>query len=361
LLAGDLFRGRLRFPFGALCLLSIGTIVLSLVANSERVILSKGPVGAAAEIPKNLVVWLHFYLLVNLMRTRRQFLLALRAWLLAAVIDSLLGIGGSLAYQFAGIETSFSLMFRAQGTLADANLFAAHLVVSFLLAVLYCRLTGKYHFWFIPATLIFAAGIFLSASRGSTMTFCICVALLCLLNSSWQVKVGFVACLGVLGLLLSLAPMGGAETSNPIFSRLGTTTVSLDDQGAADRKRLWDSAWQEFSDSPVFGVGRGNFVPLDEPDITKTGQIHNTYLGLLCEIGVPGFLAMITFFLRYPIRLAGWPVHHPALRIPTRVVLLSFLAIALCGITICIENYRGLWVLIALAEGYERLYLRVIV
>ncbi|MFZ0594502.1 MAG: O-antigen ligase family protein [Bryobacteraceae bacterium] len=361
LLAGDLFAGRLRFPFGALCLLSLATIILSLVVNTEHVLVSKGPLGAAAEIPKNLIVWLHFYVLANLVRTRHQFLLVLKSWLIAAVIDALLGIGGSLAYQFAGIESSFSMMFRAQGTLADANLFAAHLVVSFLLAVLYCRLTGKYHLWFIPVSLIFAAGIFFSASRGSTMTFGICLVLLCLVNCSWPVRLAALACLGVLGLLISLAPIEGTGTSNPFFSRLSTTTVSLDDEGAADRKRLWDSAWQEFAESPIFGVGRGNFRPLDEPDITKTGQIHNTYLGLLCEIGVLGFLVLITFLVCYPLRLARWPARIPALRIPTRILLLSFLAVGLCGLTICIENYRGLWVLIATAEAYDRLYLRAIV
>lgn len=361
LLASGLFHQRLRFPFGSLCLLAVAAITLSLVANSQNVLLSKGPLGAVAEIFKNLLVWLHFFLLVNLVKTRSHFLLLLRIWLVAAVLDALLGIGGSLAYQFAGIENSFSMMFRAQGTLADANLFAAHLVVSFFIGVLYWRLSGKHHVWLAPALLIFVAGIFLSASRGSTLAFCLCLTLLCLISFSWPAKMGLLACLGLLGALISLAPIGATGTSNPFLTRLGTTTVSLDDEGAADRKTLWDSAWQEFSESPVFGVGRGNFRPLDEPDVRKVGQIHNTYLGLLCEIGVLGFSVLIVFFTRYPLRLLKWPVRHPALRTPTRILVVSFLAVGLCGLTICIENYRGLWVLIATAEAYERLYLRAIV
>jgi O-antigen ligase len=325
------------------------------------VILSKGPLGAAAEVPKNLMLWLHFYVLVNLVRTRRQFLLVLKSWLIASLINALLGIAGSLAYQMAGIQTTFSMMFRAQGTLADANLFAAHLVVSFLIAVLYCRLTGKYHFWFVPVSLIFAAGIILSASRGSTMAFCICLALLCLISCSLSTKLAALACVGVVAVLISVAPMEGFGTANPFFSRLGTTTVSLDDEGASDRKYLWNNAWQRFSESPIFGVGRGNFRPLDEPDVTKTGQIHNTYLGLLCEIGLAGFLVLISFLLCYPVRLARWSSRIPELRIPTRILVLAFLAVGLCGVTICIENYRGLWVLIATAEAYDRLYLRATV
>jgi O-antigen ligase len=360
-LTGQLLAGRLRFPFAALCLLTIAAIVLSLIANSEDVILSKGPPGAIAEIPKNLVVWLHFYLILNLVRTRRHFLLVLESWLTAAVIVAVLGIGGSLVYQIAGIETNFSMMFRAQGTLADANLFAAHLVVSFLLAILYCRLTRKHHFWLVPVSLVFAAGIILSASRGSAMTFAICLGLLLLVSSSGWIRLGVIGCFGVLMALISLAPLDVAGTSNPFFSRLSTATVSLEDEAAADRKRLWDSAWQEFSESPLFGVGRGNFKPLDEPDVTRTGQIHNTYLGLLCEIGIPGFLVLITFFVSYPVRLAAWPVRDSALRMPTRILLLSFVAVGLCGMTICIENYRGLWVLAATADAYERLYLKAII
>jgi O-antigen ligase len=327
LLAGNLFNERLRLPFAPLCLLSIATITLSLVANSQHVLLSKGPLGSLAEIPKNLVVWLHFFVLVNLVKTRGHFLLLLRSWLLAAVIDALLGIGGSLAYQFMGIETSFAMMFRAQGTLADANLFAAHLVVSFFIGLLYCRLIGKYPLWIAPVLLTFAAGIFLSASRGSTLAFCVCLGLLCFVSFSWPAKIGMLTCVGLLAGLLTLALIGEAGTSNPFLARLGTTTVSLENEGAADRKRLWDSAWKEFSDSPLFGVGRGNFRPLDEPDLTRVGQIHNTYLGLLCEIGVLGFAVLITFFTRYPLRLIKSPVRVPALRIPTRILIVSFLAV----------------------------------
>lgn len=356
-LLSDLFAGRLRFPFAAFCLLGVATIVLSLIANTDQVVLSKGPVGAAAEVPKNLALWLHFYVLVNLIETRRHLLLALRTWLIAAGVEALLGIGGSIAYQFSGRESSFSLAFRAQGTLADANLFAAHLVVSFLLAVFYCRLSGRYYLWFIPLSLLLVAGIICSASRGSTMALCICIAFLCLSKPSWQVKVGVIGLLAVLALLISLAPLP-ASTSNPFLDRLSTATVSLDNQGAADRKRLWDSAWQEFTESPVFGVGRGNFRPLDEIDVTKVGQIHNTYLGLLCEIGLLGFTTLIAFFLCYPIRLAAGSGGDPSLKICTRVLLLSFLAIGLCGVTICIENYRGLWMLLATADAYERLYFK---
>ena len=159
------------------------------------------------------------------------------------------------------------------------------------------------------------------------MTFCICLRAsfsgqLFLAYESWPP----LGCFGVLALLISLAPIEGAGTSNPFLSRLGTTTVSLDDEGAADRKGLWSSAWREFSESPIFGVGRGNFRPLDEPDVTKTGQIHNTYLGLLCEIGVSGFPMFITFFTCYPLKLARWAYKRiPELRVPTRILVLSII------------------------------------
>jgi O-antigen ligase len=177
-------------------------------------------------------------------------------------------------------------------------------------------------------------------------------------RGSWPVKLGVVTCLAMLAVLISIVRVDIPELFDPFLGRLGTTTVSLDDDAAADRKWLWDSAWEEFLESPVVGVGRGNFRLLDESDVTKTGQIHNTYLGILCEIGISGFLVLTAFLLYYPLKLTRWRTGNPAMRAPTNLLLLSFLGTGLCGLTICIENYRGLWVLIAMAEAYERLYLR---
>jgi O-antigen ligase len=356
LLARDFLAGRLRFPHASLCFLSVAAIAISLLLNISQVLTAKSPLVAFAEIPKVLILWIHFYVLVNLIRTRAQLVVALKAWIFAAVITALLGIGGALAYQIAGIESSFSLMYRAEGTLADCNLFAAHLGLSFLLSILYCRLTDKRPIWFFPVLIIFAAGIFFSASRGSTLAFCICLGIFFLGKSSWPVKLVGISSFALLLGLITIAPINMPAVFGPFLDRLRTTTISLDDDAAADRKVLWDSAAANFLESPLFGIGRGNFRPYDF-ETTRVRQTHNTYLGLLCETGVSGFAVLMTFFVLYVLKLARWRTRNPALRAQIHVLLISFLLVGLSGLTISIEDYRGVWVLIAIAEAYYRLYL----
>lgn len=359
LLARDLAAGRLRLPQAMLCCLCITSLVLSLLVNSNTLVSDKGPLTALVEIPKSVILWLHFYILVNLIQTRQQFMLAVRMWLVGGTAVALIGIGGSLAYQFTGVENAYAVEFRAQGTLGDANLFAAHLALSFLLALFYCRLTGKFHLWLAPVLVISFTGIILSASRGSTLSFFICLALLWLSGSSWQVKIAVLGFGALLGLLLVIFPgMDSRLTSNPFAERLDTATLSLGNEEAADRKRLWESAWQEFSDSPVVGIGRGAFRPLDEPDVARPAQVHNTYLSLLCELGLAGFLLQMAFFFRQILELIKRPVASPSLRNARSLLLLSVLAVALCGLTISIESYRGLWMLFALVEAFSRLFIR---
>jgi hypothetical protein len=44
------------------------------------------------------------------------------------------------------------------------------------------------------------------------------------------------------------------------------------------------------------------------------------------------------------------------LPLATRVILCALLILMLCGLTISIENFRGVWILIALMEAYRRLF-----
>jgi O-antigen ligase len=359
LLGRDLAAGRLRLPQAVLCCLCITVLVLSLLVNSDKLILDKGPVTALVEIPKTIILWFHFYLLVNLIQTRRQFMLGVRMWLVGGIAVALIGIGGSLAYQFTGVENAYAVEFRAQGTLGDANLFAAHLALSFLLALFYCRLTGKFHLWLPLVLVVFLAGIILSASRGSTLSFFVCLALLWLSGSSWQLKIAVLGLGALLGLLLIIFPgIDSRLTSNPFVERLDTATLSLGNEEAADRRRLWESAWQEFSESPVVGIGRGAFRPLDEPDVARPAQVHNTYLSLLCELGLAGFLLQMAFFFRHILELLRWPVANISVRSARSLLVLSVLAVALCGLTISIESYRGLWMLFGFVEAFPRLFLR---
>lgn len=357
ILVRNLLAGQLHLPLGTVACLSIAALLLTQFLNCDSLIAARGAPVAFAEIPKALLLWLHFYVVVNLIETRQDFLVFIKSWIVSGVVVSLAGIGGSLAFQYAGIENDYSNNFRAQGTLGDANLYAAHLGLSFILVLFYTRLTGRFSKWLIPALIIYSAGIILSASRGSTLSFIICLNLLWLSVSSFQLRLATVSVLSALALLLIWSPPSApAAGSSLITERLSTITLSLNDEGAADRRGLWESAWAEFRQSPLVGVGRAGFTPLDQPELTKASAIHNTYLSMACETGLIGFLLQMIFFVGCVTALLAAPMWNSALRVSRRILVLGLILIGLCGITISIEAYRGLWVLLGIMDAYRRLY-----
>lgn len=351
----------LRLPVVTLCLLAIGITALSILCNLNISFLNKGGTGMAIEIIKVVLLWLYFYLFVNLVQDRSDLRLLIKIWILGSIFEAVCGIGGSLAYQLAGRETLFADMFRAQGTLGDANLFATHLEASFFLTLLYRRVSGQRPIWTTLAMLVQVAGVYFSASRGGLLSFGASLFVLWLFAlTGWQ-KLVAIAGMGAMILAIAVSNPDGLLLSNQITKRLSTSTVSLDDPEAQQRARLWKVAIRGFQDSPVLGVGRGNFVYLDALNSQggRSGRAHNTCLEILCETGLAGLLTYLAFVLAVLAGLARDWWHHPApdRRLANSVLFTSLVVIGLNGMTISIENYRGLWILLALVLAYHRLYL----
>ena len=347
-LVWQLLAGRLRLPLAIPFCLNIAAVSASLAFNLNGAASLKGSIGVAIEIVKLITLWLVFFVVANSIRTRADFIRALRFWLIAAVGVALIGIGGALAFQFTGIENGYSLMFRAQGTLGDANLFGCYLAASFYLTLLYRRLAGPF-FWMLPAIAIYAAGIFFSASRGCMLAVGVTLALLLAIGSSWKVRIAAAVAIALAGFVLIAIPnKNELLQSNPFTERLATATVSVDDEAAADRKELWVAALDNFYSSPVVGIGHGYSRRPSDYDAHATSQIHNTYLGLLSETGIFGFITYMFAFCYFV------PALWRERRGPGVLALMALLTIGLSGLTLSLENFRGLWALLALLEAYRR-------
>jgi O-antigen ligase len=199
------------------------------------------------------------------------------------------------------------------------------------------------------------AGIVLSASRGSLLAALLSLGVVWLLCSSVRAKTMTAVAVVMLGSILSAVPDKDALFSkNAALSRLTTTTVDLDNPEAAQRRGLWTAAVDEFLKSPILGCGRGNF------GVALHGGLmyaHNTYLGLLAELGLAGFLTYLAFGAQALFVLIRGLTASKEYKVATAMLLAGVLAVALAGITINIENYRGIWMLMAVVECFRRLYL----
>ena len=131
-------------------------------------------------------------------------------------------------------------------------------------------------------------------------------------NAARRKKIRFlflaVAALVVVGFLFLISR--GYLTRYAAFGKKLFSNL-LDDTGSSDissgRLRFWKRAWELFTESPILGVGFGQFASYmtDTFNIysdTQMTNVHNNYLQLLCETGIVGttlvLLPMIVLFVR---------------------------------------------------------------
>lgn len=70
------------------------------------------------------------------------------------------------------------------------------------------------------------------------------------------------------------------------------------DESFSWRGLVWDSAYTEFKQRPFFGLGTGNMIYVEKEnyrDFIEIRNIHNSYLAILFQFGIFGFLLMAIF------------------------------------------------------------------
>jgi len=354
-------RYGLRAPMLGLFVLNVATVVLSSLVNMDLTLLSRGPGSVVVECLKIVNLWLNVFVVVNCVESRRDLLVFLRFWIAGGTVVGLLGAMGSLAWQHAGMVTPFSLEFRATGTFEDPNLFAAHLSLCFFLTLLYRRLSGHRSFLTLLAAGLQLTGVVLSASRGGFLALTLGLFFLWLMESSPRTKVVSAAVAAGLILLVALAPnREKLLRSNPVTRRLATTTTDLSSPEAANRTVLWRNAIHQFLYSPLVGVGRGNLaVGAEDPGVEGEPYAHNVYLGLLGEVGIIGFLVYALVGIRVATLLARvrWGAFPGGTAGAAGLMLAALVTLGLCGMTINLENYRGLWMFLGVIESFRLFYL----
>jgi O-antigen ligase len=342
----------LRLPKLALCLAAMFVLTVSAWFNLDRTFSERGSLNVIVELVKVGLLWLYFYLVINLIDDRDDLVLFLRAWVFSGTIVGLLGVGGSLYFQLTGVHNPFSLFFRAQGTFEDSNLFSAHMALGFFFAWTCRRITGSRSLWLPAAMAAQVAGIIFSASRGGLLSLGLSLALIWLFWTSMRAKVIAAFAAILLGTIFLIVPNKAALLDwNPVTSRLVTTTVDLDNPEAQQRRELWQVAINSFVSSPILGIGKGNYGLGGQTG--GIGYAHNTYLGMLAELGLAGFLVFVSLLVTQALGLLAQVLSRNSRS--AMLLLAGAVSIMLAGVTINLENYRGLWVTLGAGEAYRRI------
>jgi O-antigen ligase len=184
--------------------------------------------------------------------------------------------------------------FRTWGGLAgDPNYYAVTVVLWFPLMIFWLMSKRpRWEKWFCVACLaVILIGFMLAASRGGFVG--LSVALLFLIWHTRKRLRNF-ALVSLLLIPIFLAPGQSAIT------RLLHPDAS-DQESSEFRLELWEAAENSFLNHPFVGVGLGHYRPL----IIRNGGIiylpfhvaHNTYMGLLADLGLTGIIPFVGILL----------------------------------------------------------------
>jgi hypothetical protein len=171
------------------------------------------------------------------------------------------------------------------------------------------------------------------------------------------------------------SPSTVAEPSPPAADGTQALQVRLSDLAvkSADRNKrtvdfsnagrlgYWRAGFNMWRDHPWVGVGLGRFPDRSEEyalattevgDAEKSFDAHNTFVSLLAETGLVGFVGFIVMLgaIFYTSVLAWWRASG-AFRLRHSVVLALFLGLTAVGLTWDVHVYRLWWVSLGLALG----------
>ncbi|HEX8714795.1 MAG TPA: O-antigen ligase family protein [Solirubrobacteraceae bacterium] len=290
-------------------------------------------------------------------RNRRDIGLVVGAIVFGAMIAAAFGI---LQPPDANLIAESS---RASGTVGDPNELAAFLLVGLALGAGVALGKGRapaIRFAAFVAVPMCAAGIFLSLSRGGL------VALACMLLAGtvfagrWRVALTAVLVAVALGGVLYFTELA----SLPARERV--TSVN----GGTGRSDIWKLGLRMVRAHPITGVGVGNFPVVSPNYALQPGALqradlifstapkvtHNTYLEVMSELGIPGFLlfmGVIVSCLFCSLRAARiWSARgDPSMEALARSVFLGLFGMLVADFFISDMFSKLLWVMLAIGPA----------
>lgn len=238
----------------------------------------------------------------------KTFLLSVAAALVFLVIGIVRGEG--LWTEFTPLSTSGMRILDFPHALYFSIAFLGILLLSVTSRKIFARYQKFFTFVFPVLLLIGIVGslmrhLWIALFFGVSMGFI-------LLSSSAKARLlrssatllGIIAVIGIMGLaLLTLAPQSRmAHQSLGALSSLAERVTSISDSGidesVAWRYSVWQSAFGRLSESPLFGTGLGQNVPVelgDYHDFVVVRNIHNSWLALLVQTGLIGTMLFLLF------------------------------------------------------------------
>ena len=324
-------------PLGWLSALSVWVLVATLVSPeiSESI----------AKTLRYLLFASFFFLYVQLVRTNTQARNSLRV-LLASLSAA------AVAALFSFITQGYGL---ASGPVGDPNDFGYLLASSLPLAVYLIAEDRRYRWLWVAATLPIAGALLATLSRGALVGI---LALVVWAVLTRRFPIGGLLAAGAAAVAIVMLAL---FFWGPLIGERVQAKGKVASANVQSREALWRGAIRMAGDRPLTGVGPGRFgiaspaYVTDEVIELKQPVVHNSYLEVLAELGVPALIAFIGFLVaawrctRAAIA-RGKREHDPARVHLATAVQASLVVAIVSGMFISAEVIVPMWLFAALAS-----------
>ena len=286
-----------------------------------------------------------FPIVFGAIRRREHFQWIVAAFVIGAVMSALIGLLQSGGARLAG---------GIGDPDGEAALLAAALMLDVGLIATLPRDSAAKTLAVIGA-LIMGLGLLDTGSRGGFVALVAVLVAAVLLGGRWRGRAA--------GLLLIVAIV----TPVYLFVLAPSAAVQhLSSSSSSGRTDLWKVGLKMFEANPVAGVGSGNFTVASIHYVQQAGDItradlivdvphaaHNTYLEIIDELGVPGFLMFLTIVIgSISAALRAARIYErrgdTSFELMSRGVALAVIALLTADFFITNEYEHLLWLLLAL-------------
>ncbi|MBP1610442.1 MAG: O-antigen polymerase family protein, partial [Acidobacteria bacterium] len=234
-----------------------------------------------------LKVSLQMYLAASLINTKKR--VDTFFWI---IVMGMLWLTKSVVFQYlAGVERADPL----GGTGSGGNSMATVLgmTVPFLC---YKLMSGKpwERFVAIVAIPCWIFDVVAIGSRGAFIGFGLAMTLF-LLMSRKKLKAGLI----IAAILIMLSTIG----TTYFWQRMSSISEYQMDTSSANRLQMWRAALERAKHRPVLGIGTANFAYISDQELRMHSRyggglrVHNAFLELLAENGIPGLLLYLLAIL----------------------------------------------------------------
>jgi O-antigen ligase len=305
---------------------------------------SLAPEASLTRFASFLQLWLFLFVFWQCGDTENRQVILMKAYVLGSFVVAVVLINSMVNFDPSTMQDG-EIRFSAFGI--NPNEQAMGLVIAIPMAaylVVCSRKLAK--MFFVIVIPVLAGGVLITLSRGAFVAMLVALVVsVIMLHKLGERRTAYLFVLSGVALIV----FGIALNLDQILARVLSVVTMVASGDLNHREFVWKTAIEQLPQSWLGGVGAGAFASMTGGFLSEPTSAHNTYLSVLLETGVIGFLLFFS-----PLSL----VLKRALLADYRhrmVIMAVALPLALGSVVIQFEHKKPFWFAFAIALGLSTL------